>query len=378
MANILDYLKWRGDLSLEQDHFNEIDNLILTRFSYIPLEKLMKEGEKLKIRTVYERYENSNIKKGSFLLKEDIPFFQAIANSNRFGNLVILKYVNKISLKLEEQFAAVTILLPKDTAFVSFCGTDDTIVGWKENFNMSFKSHLPAQRDAVAYLNDIGEHYAGNIMVGGHSKGGNLAVYAAAFCKPEIQERITTIYSDDGPGFGDDIVESNAYKQVVKRVVSYVPQSSVIGRLLLHEEKYYVVKSTQVGILQHDPFSWQLEGKEFVKVQELTNGSNVTEKTIKEWLENVDPERREIFIDTLYDILIATNAKRVGDLGTNWIRTASTLLKKYKGIDEESKKLISQTLEALRKSARNQILESFSQNKKKEKVKKKKIGILSK
>lgn len=378
MANILDYLKWRGDLSLEQDPFNEIDNLILTRFSYIPLEKLMKEGEKLKIRTVYERYEKSNIKKGSFLLKEDIPFFQSIANSNRFGNLVILKYVNKISLKLEEQFAAVTILLPKDTAFVSFCGTDDTIVGWKENFNMSFKSHLPAQRDAVAYLNDIGEHYAGNIMVGGHSKGGNLAVYAAAFCKPEIQERITTIYSDDGPGFGDDIVESNAYKQVVKRVVSYVPQSSVIGRLLLHEEKYYVVKSTQVGILQHDPFSWQLEGKEFVKVQELTNGSNVTEKTIKEWLENVDPERREIFIDTLYDILIATNAKRVGDLGTNWIRTASTLLKKYKGIDEESKKLISQTLEALRKSARNQILESFSQNKKKEKVKKKKIGILSK
>lgn len=378
MANILDYLKWRGDLSLEQDPFNEIDNLILTRFSYIPLEKLMKEGEKLKIRTVYERYENSNIKKESFLLKEDIPFFQAIANSNRFGNLVILKYVNKISLKLEEQFAAVTILLPKDTAFVSFCGTDDTIVGWKENFNMSFKSHLPAQRDAVAYLNDIGEHYAGNIMVGGHSKGGNLAVYAAAFCKPEIQERITTIYSDDGPGFGDDIVESNAYKQVVKRVVSYVPQSSVIGRLLLHEEKYYVVKSTQVGILQHDPFSWQLEGKEFVKVQELTNGSNVTEKTIKEWLENVEPERREIFIDTLYDILIATNAKRVGDLGTNWIRTASTLLKKYKGIDEESKKLISQTLEALRKSARNQILESFSQNKKKEKVKKKKIGILSK
>ncbi len=378
MANILDYLKWRGDLSLEQDPFNEIDNLILTRFAYIPLEKLMKEGEKLKIRTVYERYENSNIKKESFLLKEDIPFFQAIASSKRFGNLVILKYVNKISLKLEEQFAAVTILLPKDTAFVSFCGTDDTIVGWKENFNMSFKSHLPAQRDAVAYLNDIGEHYAGNIMVGGHSKGGNLAVYAAAFCKPEIQERITTIYSDDGPGFGNDIVESNAYKQVVKRVVSYVPQSSVIGRLLLHEEKYYVVKSTQVGILQHDPFSWQLEGKEFVKVQELTNGSNVTEKTIKEWLENVEPERREIFIDTLYDILIATNAKRVGDLGTNWIRTASTLLKKYKGIDEESKKLISQTLEALRKSARNQILESFSQNKKKEKVKKKKIGILSK
>lgn len=378
MANMLDYLKWRGDLSLEQDGLNEIDNLILTRFSYLPFSKLMKEGEKLKIRTVYERYEISNIKRDSFLLKDDIPFFRAVANSNRFGNLVILKYENKISLKLEEQFAAVTILLPKDTAFVSFCGTDDTIVGWKENFNMSFKSHLPAQKDAVCYLNSIGEHYAGNIIVGGHSKGGNLAVYAAAFCKPEVQKRIVTVYSDDGPGFGDDIIESKEYKQIVDRVVSYVPQSSVIGRLLLHEEKYYVVKSTQVGILQHDPFSWQLEGKEFIKVQELTNGSNVTEKTIKEWLENVEPERREIFIDTLYDILVATNAKRVGDLGTNWIRTASTLLKKYKGIDEESKKLINQTLEALKKSARNQILESFSQSKKKEKGKKKKIGILSK
>ena len=120
MANMLDYLKWRGDLSLEQDGLNEIDNLILTRFSYLPFSKLMKEGEKLKIRTVYERYEISNIKRDSFLLKDDIPFFRAVANSNRFGNLVILKYENKISLKLEEQFAVVTILLPKDTAFVSF------------------------------------------------------------------------------------------------------------------------------------------------------------------------------------------------------------------------------------------------------------------
>ena len=376
MPNMLDYLKWRGYLSFDQDPFNEIDNLILTRFSYLPLEKLIKEGEKLKIKTIYERFQKSKIKKEDMLLKEDWNFFEAIATANRFRELVALKYVQKISLKLEEQFAVITILLPKDTAYISFCGTDISIVGWKENFNMSFKSHLPAQKDAVSYLNYIGERYAGKLMVGGHSKGGNLAVYAAAFCKPEIQKRITVLYNNDGPGFSKEIIESQNYKNIVGRVISYVPQSSVIGRLLFHEEKYYVVKSNQIGIMQHDPYSWQLQQNQFIKMKELTNGSLLTEKTIKEWLENVEPERREIFIDTLYDILAATKAEKVTDLGENWIKTASTLLKRYKGIDPESKAVISQTLEALRVSARNQIFETFSFPKKKEK--KKYFGILTK
>lgn len=159
MSDMIEYLKWRGDLGFEQDPFNEIDNLILSRFSYLPLEKLLKEGEKLKIRTLYERFKQSGIKKEALLLKSDWDFFEALAEADRFNRLVALKYVNKVSLKLEEQFVVVTILLPNDWAYISYCGTDDSLVAWKENFNMSFSSHVPSQLDAVAYLNEIGERY---------------------------------------------------------------------------------------------------------------------------------------------------------------------------------------------------------------------------
>ena len=360
MPNMLDYLKWRGDLSFDQDPFNEIDNLILTRFSYLPLEKLIKEGEKLKIKTIYERFQKSKIKKEDMLLKEDWNFFEAIATANRFRELVALKYVQKISLKLEEQFAVITILLPKDTAYISFCGTDISIVGWKENFNMSFKSHLPAQKDAVSYLNYIGERYAGKLMVGGHSKGGNLAVYAAAFCKPEIQKRITVLYNNDGPGFSKEIIESKNYKNIVGRVISYVPQSSVIGRLLFHEEKYYVVKSNQIGIMQHDPFSWVLHGPQFHIVNGIALSSHVFDKTVKTLLGELDLEKRRILINTIAEIIQASKAQKLSDLQSNFFENSVAIISAMSKVDPHNRDVIINIIKALFRSATSALLTTYN------------------
>lgn len=346
MANIFDYIKWRGDISIDKVDFNEIDNLILARLAYFPFDRILNPQEKITIAIAYERFlENNDYSK--ILQKEDIDLFPELAKSKRFKNLCLTNYINKIELEQEKQFSAITIELPDKTIYVGYKGTDNTIVGWKEDFNMSFRDFVPAQADAKDYLEEIAKQYKGKIRIGGHSKGGNLAVFAAAFCMPKIQKRIIEVYNNDGPGFSDNITKSENYKAIIEKVHTYVPQSSVVGRLLNHEEKYTVVKSTQVGIMQHDLYSWQLMRGKFIYLEKVTNGSELVDKTIKDWLKQVSPEQREQFIDILFQILGSTQAKTLSEFNSKGIKNAKVLLTSYKNIDEESKQIINKTISSL-------------------------------
>ena len=202
MANVFDYLKWRGDLNLEQSKFNEIDNLILSRFSYFPFDNIIKENEVVTIKELSERFRKTDINPMHILWKDDKEFFPAMGKTERFGNMLATKYINKIETEQEKQFSAITVLMPDDTIYVSFRGTDNTIVGWKEDFNMSFKSHIASQISAKEYLENIAEEFPNKkIRVGGHSKGGNIAIYASAFAKQAVKDRIINVYNNDGPGF---------------------------------------------------------------------------------------------------------------------------------------------------------------------------------
>lgn len=359
MSNVCDYIKWRGDLTLNQSEFNEIDNLILSRFSYFPFDKIIKENETVTIKELSERFKKIDINNVEILWKDDVELFPLMGESKRFGEMLVTRYINKINEEEEKQFSAITILMPDDTIYVSYRGTDNTIVGWKEDFNMSFKSHVASQLDSVKYLEDIAKTYPNNLRVGGHSKGGNLAVYASIFVDEKIKNRIINIYNNDGPGFGDDIVNTQNYKGMIEKVHTFIPQSSVIGRLLNHEEKYTVVKSTQKGIMQHDLYSWQVLGNKFITLEEVTNGSEFIDKTIKEWLKNVEPEKREQVLDVLFEILGTTDVKTLGQLKSNWFSNTKIILKSYKSIDDETKEIISQTLNSLFKVARNNIFEGF-------------------
>lgn len=244
MSNIFDYLLWR-DISMDLLPFNEIDNLILARFSYFPLDGFIKNEEKVTIHELYERYVNGKMR-GRILQPEDPNLFKALAKSTRFSNFLVTRYINKFVPEEEKQFAAVTILFSNsNTMYVSYRGTDSTIVGWKEDFNMSFSKLVPAQTDAVNYLESVAKKYKNRIRVGGHSKGGNLAVYAAAFCNKHVKDKIINVYNNDGPGFCDEVVNSEQYKEIIDRVHTYIPQTSIIGRLLNHEEETIILKSTQ-------------------------------------------------------------------------------------------------------------------------------------
>ncbi len=367
MSNVCEYVKWRGDLTLKQSKFNEIDALILTRLSYFPFDQLIQPNEEATVEELSKRFEKADKSTMKILWEDDNELFPLMGKSKRFGKMIVTQYVNKINAEQEKQFSATTVILPDNTIFVTYRGTDATIVGWKEDFNMCFKSHIASQKDAVEYLNMVSKKYKRLIRIGGHSKGGNLAVYAAMFTNSKVKKRIINIYNNDGPGFDDEIIKTKEYKEILPKVHTYIPQSSVIGRLLNHEEKYTVVQSIQKGIMQHDLYSWQLEGKEFICLEKVTNGSEIFDKTLKEWLVNITPEQRGIVIDTAFDILNTTEVEYFSELKKNWFLNIRLMLGRYKNLDDESKKVISEIVQKLVSTVKNIIsneMTSFRKSKK--------------
>lgn len=216
------------------------------------------------------------------LAKYDVDLLKLLAENRRYRNMKLTYYVNQIENESQMQFSAVTVQISKKLHFVSYRGTDNTLVGWKEDFNMSFTCPVPAQKSAVEYLEQVASKTTGELILGGHSKGGNLAVYAAAFCKQALQGRIATVYNFDGPGFSQKVIKAEGYINICNKVTTYVPQSSIVGMLLEHEEKYTIIHSNQLGIMQHDIYSWMVERNHLVTLREITNSSKVIDRTLKQ------------------------------------------------------------------------------------------------
>ena len=271
----------------------------------------------------------------------------ALAANPRFRELEMVHYVNKIDEQTEKQFSAVTYLLPNNTIYIAYRGTDSTLVGWKEDFNMSFTMPVPAQNEALAYLNMIATQYEGKIMVGGHSKGGNLAVYAAMFASEQIKARLTGIYSHDGPGFQKEVFSGKEYQSIVSLIKKTIPQSSMIGMLLEYQDNHAIVKSKGFWFMQHDPFLWEVNDTDFIYQTHLTNGAIYTNKTINQWLMSATIEERELFIDTLYEVISSTNAQTLEQLGDNIIKDGKKILTAINGVDDKTKKFVIQTMKEL-------------------------------
>jgi hypothetical protein len=220
---------------------------------------------------------------------------------------------------------------------------------------MSFMATVPAQADAVGYLETAASSMRGKFRVGGHSKGGNLAVYAAAFCDPRTQRRIMSAYANDSPGFHRTVIEQEGFQAVQGRVFSFVPESSVIGMLLERDGNYAVIGSDQSGLMQHDPYSWRILGPRFEQVASVDGGSRFIDHTIKGWLGALTPEKREAFIDSLFSILSSTGAKTFKELSSDWLANAWTIAKGLKDVDEPTRKMLFETFSLLAKSAKESL-----------------------
>lgn len=322
MANIIDYIEWRGDLTFKQSALNEIDNVLFVFLNFVDFDSIVPsklEGHiqlKEAIKRCFSKQEENKAYYGAIMPNREIEqMAKYMAKSNRFANVKLTGYVNEICTDSEKQFAAYTAILDDSSIFVSFKGTDDSLVGWKEDMNMALSAATPGQLRAVDYLNSVAEAMPGRkIRIGGHSKGGNFSVYAAACCKPETQARIARVYNNDGPGFSKEFLESENYLKIKPLVLKLVPQESIIGMMLGNDDHYTVVSSKKTGVVQHNCYLWEVRGRHFVRRNELTRNSIETSRTLNKWIEEKDHETRKALVEAFYEILTASNAKTLTDL----------------------------------------------------------------
>ncbi len=345
MANILDYLNWRGDLTLAQSPFNEVDNLILAELSFVNFTGIVPgpgEGEGVPLHAAAEAFfrshEGGDMGMG-VLVPDEIPtLLRKMAECPRFREMKVNCFCDHLDVRKAEQFAAVTVELGDGSIYLSFRGTDDTIAGWKEDFLLGCQPEVPAQKKAVAYVKAVAAQYPRRkLMLGGHSKGGNLAVYGGIFVPLAIQRRISAVWSNDGPGFYGAVLETPQHARLEGRVHSIVPKSSVVGMLLEHEESYTVVDSDQVGLWQHDGFSWQVLGTGFVTLREVSRQGRRNDLALKEWVRRLPVDQREKFVDGLFEVLTASGATTLTDLKEDGFRAAGAMVRAMKDMEKDTR-----------------------------------------
>ena len=362
MANIIDYVLWRGDIPFSQVPLGAVDALVLSYLSYMPYDGLVSgefSADGALLCDAAEYFLEHGLSSSCMIdsVRDDCRLLEAIRDSERFGTLRLTGYVNRFDPDVQEQFSAITFLPPAGAAFVAFRGTDSSVVGWKEDFNMSFSGEVPAQGAALDYIVRAASALCVPVVLGGHSKGGNLAVYAGVFAPKAVQERIVCVYNFDGPGFNEQVIASEEFHQIDMRIHTFVPQSSLIGILLWHAEPFIVVRSDAGGLFQHNPYSWQLMGGRFIVLPERTRESRLAEETIKSWLSTLDHEERRRVIDGVYGVLSASDGRNVSDLFEG--RNIRAILKAVSGMDEETKEIIVDSFKRLGSSLKETLPDWF-------------------
>ena len=353
-GTVMDYLRWRGDLPFCRDGFNEVDNLVLCIISYINFRrfddlKTTDPAKAVALPEVAARLTEEDEQRGLSELAY-IPLIRLAAETERFRDVRMFGFTHEWDEEKEMQFDAVSYLLPDDTLFVAFMGTDTSLVGWKEDFNMSFLSAVPAQERAAAYTVEMATACRRcKLRIGGHSKGGNLAAWAAIHIPENLQKRrLLAAYNNDGPGFSHDMVDSEAYRRVADKLHTYVPESSIVGVLLEHAEDYAVIDSSNRSIMQHEPLSWNVLGARFIRLGERSQMGKLSDDVLRQWIGSMTPQEREQFSDALFDVLsLSGKARTLDDLRAGGLAGGAALLKQYNGANEEDKKIISEIFRRL-------------------------------
>ena len=312
VGDLFDYLRERGGLPLAQAPFGPVDALILAALSYVQLDGPADFSAAVPLGEAAAGYLDSP--EGGRRCEADLRLLRALSRAPRFASLPLTGCVQRTDRDRELQFGALTVLLEDDSPFLAFRGTDASLVGWKENLNMSFLDAVPAQLEAAEYARAAAARFPGPLRLGGHSKGGNLAIFAGVSCPAPARDRIRAIYNFDGPGFTGALLARPGYPELLSRTHTFVPQFSLVGMLLDREGPCAVVDSSQRGLLQHDPYSWQVEGESFVLREETSPLSRAAARAVRDWLSGLAPRDRERAADTLYALLASGQASRVEEV----------------------------------------------------------------
>lgn len=359
MSNICDYIQWRGDLTFEESPLNAIDSVIFCQLSYLEFRNLLpsdfSHGTSIRDAALLYVQNTTTTPFGAFPSPDTEHLLQLAGESKRFGSILMKGYISKLDEEIEEQFAAVTYDLQNGTHYVAFRGTDDTFLGWKEDFFMSYMEIVPAQKDAVTYLEWVADKVRGKLYVGGHSKGGNLAMYASCFANKSVYKRILKIFNFDGPGFEDRVFQKEELRKLPEKLEMYVPHFSIVGLLMNINDSYSIMESDGSGIGQHNPFNWHLLGTEFILLDELGEDSQFIKKTVDNWLTRVDLEKRKQFVTGLFAIFENAQIKTLSELSTKWLRNSQQIIKAISSMEPELKEACLQVIMLFFETAKDHI-----------------------
>ena len=344
MSTIFDYLKEVTYDSIYDRPFKELDVLALTELTYLPFGHIVSQGDTTGIPVrLSDAMELIDRTTDFIVSNQHLQLVDELATSKRFKNIKLLNYVDEYDPDVQKQFAAMTYRLSLDTYLVVFRGTDDTLIGWKEDFHMTYMDHVPAQKRAASYLQHVMKEFPkGRFLVAGHSKGGNLATYACSYLPDSLFERVDAIYSYDAPGLNKAIIETEGYQRTSPNIRRFVPQGSIVGMMLEVPEPTTIVKSRAFGgFVQHDAFTWEIKDYSFVTVSETSPDSQQTDLTLKQWVRETSAEERKKFFDTFFGIFLDAGITSINDLtDLKQLAKAKEILQNAQDLDPTEREML--------------------------------------
>ncbi|MDD2971207.1 MAG: DUF2974 domain-containing protein [Lachnospiraceae bacterium] len=346
--NIITYVKEYGTYTFRQRPFCPVDSLVLSELSYLKYDHCASSIEEVQNHITLgeiaglEEQALQQLFQGIMDKKANAELLRLAGSSTRFGGTEVSYYENLVEPEQETQFSAMVFILKGWMPFVAFRGTDETLAGWREDFNMAYMSPVPAQERARSYLQKVAPILMREsvFLMGGHSKGGNLAVYAATHADTKVQRAIEQIYNLDGPGFGRDMGKEGRYRYVSGKIRKMIPQSSIIGMMLENQVDYQVIRSSQEGILQHDPFSWVVEKGSFLYLEKLDTKAQIMGKTLYEWIMDMTVEERKRLIDLLFQVLSNEQITPLSIFSQDWKESVRQILDTMKELDEDTRSFV--------------------------------------
>ena len=348
--NILDYLEKFGDKTFERLPFGEVDALILSQFAYLKFDGLVPGPDEsdsfITLKSIKKNTDFDRLFTDTRYEKVNRKLFSLMVSGKRFGGISLAHYVNIVDTKRDIQFSAVTFKLPGGTGFVAYRGTDENVVGWKEDFNLSIMDRIPGEKEAVGYLKKASGLLSGDFYVGGHSKGGLLSVYASSLVPDPIKKRIMNVYSFDGPAVREEFREKIGYESIRDRIIKCVPQSSLVGMLFETDNIYSVVKSSGKGVGQHDPYTWVVKDIDLDHLKSLKKSAVIISNALRQWLSNIDMEDRARFIDIVFGVADACDSNDLVSMGVTPVKSMRQMIDGYEGMDDREKEFLRTVINA--------------------------------
>lgn len=351
MADIIDYALLNAHKDFDTLPYSKIDSLVFSELAYLSFDNIVPDSKNRGKGLLFSDIAESESYEALFPLERTAErnkkLLNAVAYSKRYGKVRVNYYEDIFDIEKDTQFCAITFILPNGDVCIAFRGTDSTITGWKENFNMLFTSPVAAQSHSVIYVNTVAKKIKGNIILTGHSKGGNLAIYSGSMCSPIVKNKIVEIQAFDSPGFTKEFIESKEHTETEKIIRKFMPEESLVGVLLNNREQYRIIKSEGSGIMQHDPFLWQIdiENNDFIDGEKLYMSSKFFDATFNDWVNSSTPEQREQFVEALFQIINAFNSENAlsfVDLTDNIKSNSTVAYETLKGLDPEMRSLVMQ------------------------------------